>query len=86
MPFGFPTAVPGQAIGLLGGSFDPAHEGHVHITKEALKRFGLARVWWLVSPTGFGLVSDVSWPQTWILATQGATVLLVFPWFIRARR
>jgi nicotinate-nucleotide adenylyltransferase len=37
-------------IGLLGGSFDPAHSGHVHITKAALKRFGLDRVWWLVSP------------------------------------
>ena len=37
-------------IGLLGGSFDPAHKGHVHITHEALKRFGLDRVWWLVSP------------------------------------
>lgn len=37
-------------IGLLGGSFDPAHEGHVHITLEALKRFGLDRVWWMVSP------------------------------------
>lgn len=37
-------------IGLLGGSFDPAHEGHVHITREALKRFGLDQVWWLVSP------------------------------------
>lgn len=40
----------GEVIGLLGGSFDPAHAGHVHITKEAIKRFGLARVWWLVSP------------------------------------
>lgn len=37
-------------IGLLGGSFDPAHEGHAHITREALKRFGLDQVWWLVSP------------------------------------
>lgn len=37
-------------IGLLGGSFDPAHNGHAHITREALKRFGLDRVWWLVSP------------------------------------
>ena len=45
-----PFAKPGQVIGLLGGSFDPAHEGHVHITREALKRFGLDRVWWLVSP------------------------------------
>lgn len=37
-------------IGLLGGSFDPAHAGHVHITRESLKRFGLDAVWWLVSP------------------------------------
>lgn len=45
-----PYATPGQVIGLLGGSFDPAHAGHAHITREALKRFGLDRVWWLVSP------------------------------------
>lgn len=43
-------ARPGQRIGLLGGSFDPAHEGHVHITRTALQRFGLDAVWWLVSP------------------------------------
>lgn len=47
---GFPKAARGQSIGLLGGSFDPAHSGHVHVTTEALKRFGLDRVWWLVSP------------------------------------
>lgn len=46
----FPLAMPGQTIGLLGGSFDPAHEGHAHISREALKRFRLDRVWWLVSP------------------------------------
>ncbi|MGR3491912.1 MAG: nicotinate-nucleotide adenylyltransferase, partial [Shimia sp.] len=40
----------GMVVGLLGGSFDPPHKGHVHITKQALKRFGLDRVWWLVSP------------------------------------
>ncbi|WBU57517.1 nicotinate-nucleotide adenylyltransferase [Paracoccus sediminicola] len=45
-----PIAAPGQRIGLLGGSFDPAHEGHVRLTEEALKRFGLDRVWWLVTP------------------------------------
>ncbi len=39
-----------MCVGLLGGSFDPAHEGHAHITREALKRFGLDEVWWLVSP------------------------------------
>jgi nicotinate-nucleotide adenylyltransferase len=47
---GFPQARAGQVVGLLGGSFDPAHQGHAHITREALKRFGLDRVWWLVSP------------------------------------
>ena len=37
-------------IGLLGGSFNPAHDGHRHISVEAMKRLGLDRVWWLVSP------------------------------------
>jgi ribosome silencing factor RsfS/YbeB/iojap/nicotinate (nicotinamide) nucleotide adenylyltransferase len=39
-----------RRIGLLGGSFNPAHEGHRHISLEALKRLGLDEVWWLVSP------------------------------------
>ena len=47
---GFPVARAGQVIGLLGGSFDPPHAGHVHISKAALKRFGLHQLWWLVSP------------------------------------
>lgn len=50
MRVGLPFARAGMRIGLLGGSFDPAHEGHVNITEEALRRFGLDRVWWLVSP------------------------------------
>lgn len=50
MQQGFPVACRGMVIGLLGGSFDPAHEGHVHITREALKRMGLTQVWWLVTP------------------------------------
>ena len=47
---GFPVATKGMVIGLLGGSFDPAHEGHAHITREALKRMSLDQVWWLVTP------------------------------------
>ncbi|MGV8949738.1 MAG: nicotinate-nucleotide adenylyltransferase [Cypionkella sp.] len=47
---GFPIATKGMVIGLLGGSFDPAHEGHVHLTREAIARMGLDQVWWLVSP------------------------------------
>lgn len=45
-----PHSRPGQIIGLLGGSFDPPHAGHEHISREALRRFGLDAVWWLVSP------------------------------------
>lgn len=45
-----PRAYPGQKIGLYGGSFDPAHEGHAHVARTAKKRLGLDRVWWLVSP------------------------------------
>jgi nicotinate-nucleotide adenylyltransferase len=41
---------PGLRIGLLGGSFNPAHSGHLHISKVAMKRLGLDFVWWLVSP------------------------------------
>tara|TARA_R110001583_G_scaffold184213_7_gene343481 strand:- start:19883 stop:20491 length:609 start_codon:yes stop_codon:yes gene_type:complete len=37
-------------VGLLGGSFNPAHEGHLHISLEALKRLELDEIWWLVSP------------------------------------
>jgi nicotinate-nucleotide adenylyltransferase len=40
----------GLRIGLLGGSFNPPHEGHVHVSKAALKKLHLDYVWWLVSP------------------------------------
>jgi len=40
----------GTRIGLLGGSFNPAHGGHVEISLLALEKLGLASVWWLVSP------------------------------------
>ncbi|MFS4437525.1 nicotinate-nucleotide adenylyltransferase [Paracoccaceae bacterium GXU_MW_L88] len=46
----FPISDAGLRVGLLGGSFDPAHAGHVHITRWALRRFRLDRVWWLLSP------------------------------------
>ncbi|MFG5121433.1 nicotinate-nucleotide adenylyltransferase [Methylorubrum sp. POS3] len=37
-------------IGLYGGSFNPAHAGHLHVSRTALRRLRLDRVWWLVSP------------------------------------
>ena len=36
--------------GLLGGSFNPAHEGHRHISLAAMAALGLDEIWWLVSP------------------------------------
>jgi len=45
-----PPAAPGQRIGLLGGAFNPAHEAHLLISTISLKRLGLDKVWWLVTP------------------------------------
>lgn len=42
--------MPKRRIGLLGGSFNPAHDGHRHVSLEALKRLGLDEIWWLVAP------------------------------------
>jgi nicotinate-nucleotide adenylyltransferase len=41
---------PRMRIGLLGGSFNPAHAAHVEISLTALKRLGLDQVWWVVTP------------------------------------
>ena len=35
---------------MLGGSFDPPHAGHLHISLWAARHFGLDQVWWLISP------------------------------------
>lgn len=40
----------GRRVGLLGGSFNPAHGGHRHISLQALDALCLDEVWWLVSP------------------------------------
>ncbi|MDE2239438.1 MAG: nicotinate-nucleotide adenylyltransferase [Rhodospirillales bacterium] len=37
-------------VGLLGGSFNPAHEGHLHIAREAMRHLGLDQLWLMVSP------------------------------------
>ena len=39
-----------KRIGLLGGSFNPAHRGHRAISLQALRALDLDEIWWLVSP------------------------------------
>lgn len=39
-----------KKIGLLGGSFDPPHRGHLFISNEAKKVLHLDEIWWLVTP------------------------------------
>lgn len=45
-----PHVEPGLRVGLFGGSFNPAHEGHLLVAETALKRLDLDRIWWMVSP------------------------------------
>ena len=45
-----PPHSPGMRIGLFGGSFNPPHEGHLLVSRIALTRLRLDRLWWLVSP------------------------------------
>ena len=47
---GLPPHGRGQRIGLLGGSFNPPHEGHRAASLLALRRLQLDKVWWLVTP------------------------------------
>lgn len=42
--------IAGQRIGLLGGSFNPPHPGHLYASELALRRLKLDFIWWLVSP------------------------------------
>lgn len=60
-------------IGLLGGSFDPPHVGHLHMSRTALTRFGLDRVVWLVSP---GNPLKVDAPASLSRRVQAARVIL----------
>jgi nicotinate-nucleotide adenylyltransferase len=56
-----PPANPGMKIGLFGGSFNPPHEAHRAASLLALKRLGLDRIWWLVTP-GNPLKDNVKLP------------------------
>lgn len=48
-PVKLPGPSAGLKIGLFGGSFNPAHEGHLHVAETAMRRMNLDWVWWLVA-------------------------------------
>mgnify|MGYP002043216845 FL=1 len=39
-----------RSVGLIGGSFNPAHDGHLHMAMLARKILGLDEIWWMVTP------------------------------------
>ena len=45
-----PPHAPGLKIGLFGGTFDPPHRAHLAASLLAMRRLGLDRIWWLVTP------------------------------------
>ena len=45
-----PLCLPGQRVGIMGGSFNPPHAGHQIAAETAMKRLGLDQVWWLITP------------------------------------
>jgi nicotinate-nucleotide adenylyltransferase len=45
-----PLVMPGQRVGIMGGSFNPPHDGHAMVAQTALKRLRLDQLWWLVTP------------------------------------
>jgi len=75
-----PTYPYRRRIGLIGGSFNPAHKGHVHISRQAKQAARLDEVWWLVSPQNplksaqgmapfvqrLASARDVAQPYSWI--------------------
>lgn len=67
----------GQRIGLLGGSFNPAHEGHLAISEEAMRRLDLDEIWWLVSPQNPLKSANDMAPQS--VRAQRATTLIHTP-------
>ena len=49
-PYQIPPTTLGMKIGLFGGSFNPPHKGHLLVSKIALRKLQLDRIWWIVTP------------------------------------
>ncbi|MDB5593846.1 MAG: nicotinate-nucleotide adenylyltransferase [Hyphomicrobiales bacterium] len=50
LPARLPPHTSGMRIGLFGGTFNPPHAGHLLVSRIALDRLGLDRIWWIVTP------------------------------------
>ncbi|MEO8811497.1 MAG: nicotinate-nucleotide adenylyltransferase [Caulobacteraceae bacterium] len=72
---------PGMRVGLYGGSFDPAHEGHAHVARTAARRLGLDRVIWLVAPRNplktSGAALDLAARQTGVARLARGPLMVV---------
>ncbi|CAN0462427.1 unnamed protein product, partial [Phaeothamnion confervicola] len=58
-----PLVMAGQRIGVMGGTFNPPHDGHALISRTALRRLGLDQLWWVVTP-GNPLKTNNGLPST----------------------
>jgi len=66
-------------VGLLGGSFNPAHDGHLHISSLARQALGLDQVWWLVSPQN-PLKTKRDMAQLAVRVAQARRLTAQMPW------
>lgn len=61
-------------IGILGGSFNPPHQGHIHISNLAIKKLGLRQLWWI--PTAHNPLKNSSTYENYQTRCQKCQTLI----------